>query len=259
MSHERITNTVKLKGTPGTEFVTDLTYRLRNKSTGVISGVVKKAANNLADLSGLQYLDLFPATFNGVPRDNITAKAMYDGDVYLWAKYKFPSTSGRGGSDSEPLRLKIDTGHEIVTVWNSVSDPDNVGVGTSKFATPDGKRQVAAMVMTLKWNFDTNLMTEGAAMPAGAIAGMKLQSSLNKNALHLDTMEMPARSCLYMGIEMTWKDNYWTYYHNAKYREFYPAKPEPGISPVPKHWEVSFVEGIRVKWTNQYMIKDWGI
>ena len=255
---DRLNNLVNLKGTPGTEFTTDFSFTRKNKSSGVISGIVKNGATTLNDLSGPYFTDMFPARWNGVPRDTITAKAMYNGDVYLWAKYKYPDRpSGSSSSSSEPYRFKATSGTEPITVF---CKPDANGEvfgsengGTLKQSNQKG-RSILATQIVIPWNFDNDFYTDGSAVPEGAIAGLKLTGSLNSSELFFDKLTLPSKSCLYEGVDMEWKDNFWSYYHKVKYREYYPAKDGDMM-----HWEQPYLDGTEVKWDDvPYRVMAWG-
>ena len=254
---DRLNNLVNLKGTPGTEFTTDFSFTRKNKSSGVISGIVKNGATTLNDLGGPYFTDMFPTRWNGVPRDTITAKAMYNGDVYLWAKYKYPDMpKGSSSSSSEPHRFKATSGTEPITVFCKPDDKSKVfgsdTGGTLRQSNQNG-RKVQAIYIDIIWNFDNHFYTEGSAVPEGAITGLKLTGSLNREELVFERFILPSKSCLYEGVEMVWKNNFWNYYHKVRYREYYPAKDDM------MHWEQPYVDGAEVKWDDvPYRVMAWG-
>ena len=118
---------VNTPGTPGTEFTT--IGGLANPwaeyadSTGTISGIVKKDPNQTTPefgrLYGGNYTGMFPKIWHGIPRHSITAKGMYNGDVYLVAKYKYVRGGG-ASSRSDGPRITISHGSDTVTVYNKI-------------------------------------------------------------------------------------------------------------------------------------------
>lgn len=257
---EKYSKLVNLTGTPGTEFTTDLQRHFRRVSQdeGIISGIVKSDPNtSLTSLLGYNFTDMFPTSFNGVPVAKITAKAMHNGDVYVWAKYAFPGSRGSGGQQGEAMRFKIATGYDEVKVFEETEENNK-----KEFATTDGYRHITALQADITWNFG-DLAHKGSTPPQDALNGIRVTGSLNKNELSLFNHTMPEKSCLYLGLDMTWTNQIWEYMHKARYREYTVPRAEgdnEDTELVKHHWDTPWRKAGSsvVEYSHNYRVMDWG-
>ena len=251
---------VNTPGTPGTEFTTRM--GMTNiatevtKSSGVISGIVKKDPADTSTparggLSGWNYAGMFPSIWNGIPRHSITAKGMYNGDVYLVAKYKYERSGGGGSSQSEGPRVAISHGSDTVTVYNKYDETWEI-LEEQSDSTGHRGRQVRASLITVKWNMDKNLVTKGVYPPPGIQAGLSLNGSVNGNRLKIYDLEFGLGELRYIGPEVRYQNNEWTYLHVAVRRTYYPVENKTAF-----HWQQPDVEAGNVVYKHIYPDRVW--
>ena len=225
---------VNLPGTPGLEFTKVFD---KNKSSGVISGIVKRTrldpgVSDRDSLDGDNYQKLFPAQWNGVPRYSITAKAMYNGDIYLWCNYKFTNRNGKW--PSMPARFQISHGQQSLRVYTSyTSDTKPLDV--------EGGREVMSSLVTIKWNLDSEMIKTGQEPPSGVTHGLTLLGTINSNSIYFGGLNFPPHSLRYIGPETEYKDDQWKYHHVALGRTYYAS-----VGGSVRYWEEPVPEELKI-------------
>lgn len=250
---------VNTSGLPGTEFTTvtgplSNVQRMLEKSTGTISGIIKKDPSDDSpatryDLSGFRYGHLFPSNWNGIPRYSITAKGMYNGDVYLVAKYKYEKSPGSNPKSGS--RFRTSRGTESIQVYCKHDNSDqflgDLGAGNTR-----PSRQIRATLLTVTWNSDRNLSVKSVHPPPGIEHGLEFCGTVNKNIVTISGISFPRKSLRYIGADSNYQDGHWTYYHNALFRVYYPATD--GIH---KFWEYPTAGEGTPKYLDVYQAKKW--
>ena len=120
-------------------------------------------------------------------------------------------------------------------------------------------RQINAALVTLKWNSDTKLVTEGTIPPRGISLAQSFMGTLNKSAVHIYGTRWSSGRLRHLGPEVKYQNGEWTYYHVALGRTYYPAIPTKGRA-TPKRWEFPTIdEKGKPAYEQIYPYEFWGM
>lgn len=206
------TNIVALENTPGTHFTRAILSP--DDSRGVITAKIKDGVHDLDNFIGWE--SLFPASWNGVPRFDVTVRAQMGSDAVAWARYRVDTEDGT--DSSRFVEENFHEGTASVQLWNDPAGKDIVNVDS---AGNNVTRSVIAPMLTIEWG----QREFQDVIPPHAIDGLALRGTNNANDYEIAGHSFDPGSLLYVGARIQHiargGEDQWIYYHVAHWRKVY--------------------------------------